>query len=543
MAGGRHQAARNSGGALRFGALAVIAVVVVIAGIVVFQVVRGGGCSSTTPMAVDVDPALAPAVEDALEAVPAEDRGCTDFQVTARDSATTMNSLLHGMDAPQLWIPESVRWVTKVNRSADLPVEIAAPSVATSPVVVAGKTGSVPRAAAWTDVLRTPGMRLGNPQTSAVAEAPILAAAAEQQKSGTDPAAAEQAMVAAAQAQSMQLSADAGSAEDGTADPVDVLRSSGGPAVVTEQQVAQLGDGFAAAVPDSGTVMMDYPLVVTAPGDERDAAAGRADDLMSALGSDSARDALTAHGFRTDGAPLPDGRGVGAVAALQIPDPAAAETALKKWSVLAVPVRSLVLFDVSGSMSYAAGGGNSRMQLTQQAARIGESLFPDNTQLGLWAFSLNLDGPQRDHRELVPVRRLDAPAESGSGTQREAVGAAVDELGGLVGGGTGLYDTVSAAYRTVQSTYDPNAVNSVIVLTDGENEDPVSLTKQQLLDQLHREADPARPVLIITIGITDDADAEVLQEISEATGGSSYLARNPADIPKVFAQAIAQRGK
>src|SRR5699024_1105102 len=123
MAGGRHQAASNSGGALRIGALAVIAVVVVIAGIVVFQVVRGGGCSSTTPVAVDVAPALAPAVEEALDSVAAEDRGCTDFQVTARDSATTMNSLLHGMDVPQLWIPESVRWVTKVNQSADFPVD------------------------------------------------------------------------------------------------------------------------------------------------------------------------------------------------------------------------------------------------------------------------------------------------------------------------------------------------------------------------------------------------------------------------------------
>src|SRR5699024_10562958 len=142
----------------------------------------------------------------------------------------------------------------------------------------------------------------------------------------------------------------------------------------TEQQVVALGDGFAAAVPDSGTVMMDYPLVATAPGDQRADAAGYAEDLAAALASDAGHDALTAHGFRVDGAPLPGGKGVGAVTALQIADPAAAETALKKWNVLAVPVRSLVVFDVSGSMSYAAGGGNSRMQLTQKAARIGESL-------------------------------------------------------------------------------------------------------------------------------------------------------------------------
>ncbi|QDQ97281.1 substrate-binding domain-containing protein [Tomitella fengzijianii] len=541
MAGGRHQAANNSGGVLRYAALAVIAVVVVVAGIVVFQVVRGSGCSSTTAVSVDVDPALAPAVQQAVSAVPEEDRGCTDFQVTARESATTINALLHGLDGPQLWIPESARWVTKVNQAADVPVDIDTPSVASSPVVVAAVAGAVPNTRAWTDVLRTPGIRLGNPQASAVAEAPILAAAAEQQAAGTDPAAAEQAMVAAAQAQSMQLSADAETVSDGAARPEDILDSGKGPAVVTEQQVVQLGGGYQAAVPDTGTVMMDYPLVVTASSEARADAAERADDLASVLASDTGRKALTSHGFRVDGVPLPGGAGVGDVPALAISDPAAAEAALKKWNVLAVPVRSLVLFDVSGSMSYVADEQNSRMQLTQKAARIGESLFPDNTQLGVWAFSLNLDGPQRDYKELVPIERLDA--QTGKGTQREAVGAAVDRLGGLVGGGTGLYDTISAAYRQVQSTYDPNAVNSVIVLTDGENEDPVSLTKQQLLQQLQEEADPARPVLIITIGITEDADEAVLKEISAATGGSSYLARDPADIPQVFAQAIAQRGK
>ncbi len=540
MAGGRHHAAKESGGVLRYAALALIAVVVVVAGIIVFQVVRSG-CSSTSTVAVDVDPALAPAVQDAVAAVPAEDRGCTDFTVTARASATTVNALMHGSEGPALWIPESARWVSKANAALDVPVTVHTPSVASSPVVVAGSAGALPSAAAWTDVLRTPGMRLGNPQTSAVAEAPILAAVAEQQASGTDQAAAEQAMVAAAQAQSMQMSNDAQSSPDGAVDPATVLQSSGGPAVVTEQQAVSLGAGFATAVPQSGTVFMDYPLVVAARGEAQDSASSAADALASVLSSDAGTEALEAHHFRVAGAPLPDGAGVGAVPSLPIPDPAAAEAALKKWNVLAVPTRSLVVFDVSGSMSYVADADNSRMQLTQKAAHIGESLFPDNAQLGVWAFSQGLDGPQRDYRELVPIRRLDAPA--GSGTQRQAVSGAVDSLGGLVGGGTGLYDTISAAYHQVQSTYDPNAVNSVIILTDGENEDPMSLTKQQLLQQLHDDADPARPVLIVTIGITDDADAAVLQEISDATGGSSYLARNPADIPQVFAKAIAQRGK
>lgn len=541
MAGGRHSVANETGGVLRYAAIALIVIVVVVAGIVIYQVARGSGCSSAEPVAVAVDPDLAPAVQEAVDATSEADRGCTDFEVTAQESSATMNAVLHGQDTPDVWIPESTRWVTKTNRTVDTPVEIADDSVASSPVVIAARSGNLPAANAWTDALQAPGMRLGNPQASAVAEAPILAAAAEQQGSGAHPAAADQAMVAAAQAQSTRLSDDAESSDDGTAEPLDVLQSTGGPAVVTEQSVLTLGAGYDMTVPQSGTVFMDHPLVVTAPLDRRDSAAEAAEHLASLLDSEDGQEKLSDNGFRIDQQPLSDGRGVGGVPETAIADPAAAEAALKKWNVLAVPARSLVVFDVSGSMSYVADDDHSRMQLTQKAALIGESLFPDNTQLGMWAFSLDLDGPQKDYRELAPIKRLDAPAASGN--QRDAVQGAIGELGGLVGGGTGLYDTISAAYRQVQSTYDPSAVNSVIVLTDGENEDPVSLTKKQLLRQLHDEADPARPVLIITIGITDDADADVLREISDATGGSSYLARNAADIPQVFAQAIAKRGE
>lgn len=95
----------------------------------------------------------------------------------------------------------------------------------------------------------------------------------------------------------------------------------------------------------------------------------------------------------------------------------------------------------------------------------------------------------------------------------------------------------------MQQSYDPRAVNSVIVLTDGANEDPDSITEAQLLEILAREQDPARPVIVVTIGITEDADAQTLAEISRVTGGSSYVARDPADIANVFVNALADRGE
>jgi secreted protein with Ig-like and vWFA domain len=110
-----------------------------------------------------------------------------------------------------------------------------------------------------------------------------------------------------------------------------------------------------------------------------------------------------------------------------------------------------------------------------------------------------------------------------------------------LGGATGLYDTTLAAFKEVQDSYDPNFSNSVILLTDGQNEDDNSISLQGLLAELKALEDPARPVLILTIGITEDADADSLQQIADATGGTSYVAESAADISTVFVDAVASR--
>jgi hypothetical protein len=60
---------------------------------------------------------------------------------------------------------------------------------------------------------------------------------------------------------------------------------------------------------------------------------------------------------------------------------------------------------------------------------------------------------------------------------------------------------------------------------------------------IERERDPAKPVVIVTIGISEDSDAETLKRIYAATGGTSYVARAPQDIPGVFADALLARGR
>jgi len=128
-------------------------------------------------------------------------------------------------------------------------------------------------------------------------------------------------------------------------------------------------------------------------------------------------------------------------------------------------------------------------------------------------------------------------------TQRARLVQKIRALKPKVGGSTGLYDTTLAAFREVRKTYDPKAINSVILLTDGANEDPGSISLKELIAALKKSQDPTKPVVIVTIGITEDADAKVLKAISDATGGSSYIARDPADIPTVFLTALQNRAR
>ncbi len=89
--------------------------------------------------------------------------------------------------------------------------------------------------------------------------------------------------------------------------------------------------------------------------------------------------------------------------------------------------------------------------------------------------------------------------------------------------------------------YDPAHVNSVVIMTDGKNDDPGGgLDLTQLLATIKSTSRGDRPVRIITIGM-GEADPTSLKAISRATGGTSYIANTPADIQRVFVQALLAR--
>lgn len=537
----KHSAARsaaNSTGLVKYGILAVVLLVIVGVGVFAAQKAFGSGCKDPSTYTLAADPAIASVVQDVVDDTSAEDLGCANIEVTATDSGEASAAVSKGVDVPSLWIPDSALWVGKTVRATGSLVDLASQSVASSPAVIAARRDEVPFFDTWLTALQLKSLRIGNPLTNTISDAAILGALAE---AGADAATVDSvsaALVPIAQAQASTR---------GEADPVvrlDDMSAEGGVSVVSEQTLVDYakstGTELGATTPPTGSFFLNYPLAVTEPaGDSHESAKTVGLAVADALGSASGLAALSDAGFRPpDNTPLSDGRGVGQILTLTIADQQTAEATLRQYQVLALPSRTLVMEDVSGSMAYGAGA-DTRIGLTVQASETGSKLFPNNAAMGLWAFSIGLGGGSQDYKELVPIRRLDEDVNGTS--QRNLVVQQIGGLPGLVGGGTGLYDTTLAAFRKVKEGYDPDYINSVIILTDGSNEDPGSVGLEELLSTLRSEQDPTKPVIIVTIGITDDADAGVLQQISSATGGTSFLARNPAEIPNVFVNALKSR--
>ena len=128
-----------------------------------------------------------------------------------------------------------------------------------------------------------------------------------------------------------------------------------------------------------------------------------------------------------------------------------------------------------------------------------------------------------------------------AGTHGDVVRSEAAKLPSRVRGGTGVMDTTLAAYKYAQEHWDPAWFNSVVIMTDGASDDSSSLSLESLINQLKSIRDPAKPVKVIIIGISQDADTGELEQIAAATGGQNYLVNNPNEILGVLAQALLNR--
>jgi hypothetical protein len=287
---------------------------------------------------------------------------------------------------------------------------------------------------------------------------------------------------------------------------------------------------------------LDYPVVRV--GQPSGAQQQAVDAVVAALTSDAARTAVLAAGFRAADGTAPDGAGEATGTKAELPpaiplDPATVWPLADRITALSAPSRLLSVIDVSQSMSAPISGG-TRITLARDSAKSALALFPNNWSVGLWTFAVRLDGA-RDYAQRVPVQALDSAV--GGTVQRDRLDAELDRLPDeLTPGGTGLYDTTLAAVRAARESYQPGSVSSVVLLTDGADDKAGGISLQGLADTLRGEADPARPVELIAIGLGPDADLDALGTIVDAAGGQVYAAQTPEDVQEAFVDTLRRRG-
>jgi Ca-activated chloride channel homolog len=459
---------------------------------------------------------------------------------------------------PDVWVPDSSTWLIRLQTDATGFQPTDGRSVAQSPVVlavpapIAQGLGWPAKTPGWKDLLGavSAGSQLKagvvDPTKDATGLSGLLAMGAA---AGTDENGLK-AKVAALRA----LAAESSSLRD------DLLQkfphsaadigSALGAAPLSEEDVISFNKqrppvNLAALYVQPAPASMDYPYAVMPEVGLQKASAAEA--LHRVLGEAPFKNALAVAGLRAPdgtygvGFATPEG-GPTATKPMAAPNPAAVvkiasaiNQLIGSWAALTQPGRVLSVFDVSGSMlqKVPTAGNQTRAAVTQQAAAQGLALFDDRWAVGVWIFSTDMVG-KRPWKELVPIVPL--------ASERARCQAAIPHIVPKKHGDTGLYDTALAAYKAVQDTWQGGRVNSVIIFTDGKNDNVDGITQQQLIQQLNKLRDPRRPVRLVIIGIGPDVDRTELQTIVNATSaGGVFIAPDPAKISDIFLEAMATR--
>jgi hypothetical protein len=568
-----------------------VALIVVVAGAWVgLRQLTEPACSGQVRVTVAAAEEVAPAVQAAAaqwSGGGAEvDNTCVAVDVTAAPAADVAAAIAgkHGVPlngvgqapgtttVPDVWIPDSGIWLLRLTTQASGFVPSSVTSIARSPVVLAVPEPIATQAFKWPEGKLTWGtlisrLRTGSGLTTGIVEptrdaaglAGLLALGEAAGAAGADSqAATTSALRALAQGRSA-LRDDLLARFPRSTDPAGIARALTA-APLSERSVIEYNKQrppipLAALYVDPAPLSLDFPMAVM-PGIDP-AKTRAAEGLRAALTSSSFRDRLATQGLRGPdgvggaGFPTPTGApstagtpsaaaaaaGTGGGAAAAKESIAKIERILTAWTAITLPARMLAVIDVSGSMLEAVptAGGANRAQVTIQAATRGLGLFDDNWAVGLWAFSTELDGA-KDYKQLAPIAPLT--------DNRTKLLQGLQQLRPKRNGDTGLYDTLLAAYKTVQDGWDPGRINSVVMMTDGENDDDNGISLQRLLSELQRLKDPKRPIQVVLIGIGPSVGPQALQSIVQVTNGNKqavFTTEDPAKIGDIFLKAVSLR--
>ncbi|GAA0396723.1 VWA domain-containing protein [Acrocarpospora corrugata] len=561
----------------------IVAVILVGAVVVVFRTVYGGCEPVKLVVAVSSEKAeLLRQIADGYNG------GCVDVTVQAKASGGVMQALARGWNEkvdgprPDVWSPAGSGWITLLRQRVKGrdPVGADNPSIASTPLVIAmpkpmaAAMGWPKKKLGWSDILELGSdpegwARYGHPEWGAFRlgktnpnfstsglnatigayfaatglSGDLVKANVSDQKTRDFVQGVERSIVHYGDTtltflSNLQRADDAGAAmsyisavtvEEKSVWDYNQGNPTGDPKTLGQHRKPKVP--LVAIYPKEGTLFSDNPYAVLSWADEtkRAAAAG----FLKYLHEDAQQAEFASFAFRshqgTPGKLITAANGLDPKqpkTRLNVPLPGVLDQVLKSWASLRKPANVLMVMDVSGSMSAeVTGTGKTKLELAKQAAINALPQFGPNDRVGLWIFSTKQQGT-RDYRELVPMKR---------GTTSD-LKARIRDL--IPNGGTGLYDTALASYRHVLTRHTDDAINAVVFLTDGRNEDQTSLSLDDLLPDLRKEQGQ-ETVRMFTIAYGEDADLAVLQQISQSTDAAAYDSRESGSIDQVFTAVIS----
>ena len=549
------ESAPSSAGAARRSAISgkvpliVGAALVLVVGAVAFLVLGGGGKDAAADgcFREQVTLTTAPVMEDLVAAAVKDvnaDEPCIDIQVTS-GTVKDVVALLADPNAalPEIWIPDSPTWKGQLTAAGWTGTPIADVLAQTPVGLIGGPAAKAP--ASWSAALDNGNLAMADPSAEGASALALLAPYAEMKQTGETALSIEEKTVPVAQTYGERAVAGASTETD-----LSTISASSTQLVPATEQAylaaRRSNDQINLVAPQTGVPMLQFPLIdvnrgtvdMLAPGGDLSARVGRA--LTRWFTSSAGVEAIASAELRgPDGAPLANDIGLGDTLVLSKVPQKTTDDTLRQWRVLSVPSSILAVVDLSGSMKTAIGD-TTRIQLAVTASQVALDAFPSQARIGIWGFSKNRGEGGVSYEEYATLDRLDAPAGD-AGTHGDVIRAEADKLPSRVKGGTGVMDTTLAAYKYAQEKWDPAWFNSVVIFTDGASDDSSSLSLESLINQLKSIRDPAKPVKVIIIGISQDADTGELDQIAAATGGQNYLVNDPNEILGVLASALLNR--
>jgi len=300
-----------------------------------------------------------------------------------------------------------------------------------------------------------------------------------------------------------------------------------------QHPVAPPNQKLAAIFPRDGTMVSDNPAVVVDAAWVDDVHRLAAEDFLAYVQEN--RQVFLDAGFR-DGegnSGAAHGPGSGTIARpvyrlVRTPPTAVIEGVRNVWQQTRRRANILLVVDVSGSMQAVVSAGRTRLDLARSAAKLLPAQLAPDDQLGLWEFSSPVATDPNPWRQLVELGPVAA------GTRKFE--AAIESLRPI--GQTALYRTTREAVRAVSGKFDPSRINAVILLSDGKNEPPDESGLTELLGELN-STEQDRVVRIFTIAYGEEADADKLAMISQATRARMYSAKDATTIEGVMLDVLS----